>query len=104
MTAEGCRLLAIARSTYFDGSENTADNTAIVQAIVRGVEYYGWSFFPFEHRQFRLIREAPRRTDHGKQYSNKKFTKYLRPQIADDVTFAVISEVWRCGVNRFSIR
>jgi transposase len=31
--AEGCRLMSVARSTYYDRPEKTADDTAIVEAI-----------------------------------------------------------------------
>ena len=31
--AEGCRLMGIARSTYYDQPERAADDTAIVEAM-----------------------------------------------------------------------
>jgi len=43
--AEGCRLMGIARSTYYDRPERTADDTAIVEAmfaICDAFEAYGY--------------------------------------------------------------
>jgi transposase-like protein len=43
--AEGCRLMGIARSTYYERPEKAADNTAIVEAIFAicdEFEFYGY--------------------------------------------------------------
>ncbi|MCY4559371.1 MAG: hypothetical protein OXF79_23930, partial [Chloroflexi bacterium] len=43
--AEGCRLMEIARSTYYRASDGSADDTALVEAmhaIKDEFEAYGW--------------------------------------------------------------
>ena len=43
--AEGCRLMGIARSTYYDAPMRAADDTALVEAmhaIKDEIEAYGW--------------------------------------------------------------
>jgi transposase-like protein len=56
--AEGCRLMGIARSTYYDRSEKPADDTAIVEAIATicdEFEHYGWRRVQAALRQQGLI-------------------------------------------------
>jgi hypothetical protein len=56
--AERCRLMGIARSTYYDRSEKPADDTAIVEAIATicdEFEHYGWRRVQAALRQQGLI-------------------------------------------------
>jgi hypothetical protein len=66
--AEGCRLMGIARSTFYDKTAAMQDDTAIVEAISRiceEFEFYGWRRVRAElrHRGLIVNRQRPRPAD-----------------------------------------
>ena len=67
--SEGCRLMAIPRSTYYDAPVSTPDDTAVVEAIAAicdEFEYYGW----------RRVQAALRQQ--GMSVNHKKIKRLMR--------------------------
>lgn len=67
--AEGCRLMGLARSTFYDEPPHEADDTAIVEAIAAICE-------EFEHYGWRRVRAALRQQ--GLIVNHKKIRRLMR--------------------------
>jgi transposase-like protein len=113
--AEGCRLMGIARSTYYDAAPSPIDDTAIVQAICAicdELESYGWCRVRAElrHRGMVVNHKKIRRPmrEHGLQPKMRRrhsqrpiaiATNRSIPNRANDVTLDRPHRLWVADIT-----
>ncbi|UFW91926.1 IS3 family transposase (plasmid) [Bradyrhizobium barranii] len=116
---EGCRLMGIARSTYYDRSEKAADDTAIVEAIATicdEFEHYGWRRVQAALRQQglivnhkkirRLMREhdlQPRLRRRFMVTTDSDHGQPTFPNLATDITPTGTDQLWVADITYVAI-
>src|SRR6185312_2926508 len=117
--AEGCRLMGIARSTFYD-KPAAQDDTAIVEAIsgiCEEFEFYGWRRVRAELRHCglivnhkkvrRLMREhdlQPRRRRHYGATTDSDHDQPICPNRAKDLAIDGPEQLWVADITYVAIR
>ncbi|RWP57655.1 MAG: IS3 family transposase [Mesorhizobium sp.] len=117
--AEGCRLMGIARSTYYDRLEKTSDDTAIVEAIAAicdEFEHYGWrrvraalrhKSMIVNHKKIRrLMREhdlQPRMRRRFTVTTDSDHNQPILPNLAQDIIPDGPNQLWVADITYVTV-
>ncbi|MER8492734.1 IS3 family transposase [Mesorhizobium australicum] len=117
--AEGCRLMGLSRSTYYDRPEKTADDTAIVEAIAaicNEFEHYGWrrvraglrqKGMIVNHKKIRrLMREhdlQPRMRQRYTVTTDSDHNQPIFPNLARDIICDGPNQLWVADITYFTV-
>ncbi|MER8556965.1 IS3 family transposase [Mesorhizobium sp. M1217] len=117
--AEGCRLMGLSRSTYYDRPEKTADDTAIVEAIAaicNEFEHYGWrrvraglrqKGMIVNHKKIRrLMREhdlQPRMRQRYTVTTDSDHNQPIFPNLARDIICDGPNQLWVADITYVTV-